>query len=80
MIKRLPIPPTVAAFELFKERLGLSWDDELLYIKTNGLPDHDMIWGITAWQQQVPLPSYSLSPHCRRGLNLSGGVTTRRGG
>ncbi len=51
-----PIPATVAAFEPFKNRLGLSWDDDFLYIESNGLPDHDMMRGITAWQQQVPLP------------------------
>ncbi|MEM9283896.1 MAG: YHYH protein [Verrucomicrobiota bacterium] len=51
-----PIPPTVNAFSAFKDRLGLSWDDDFLYIESNGIPDHDMMRGIVAWQQQVPLP------------------------
>ncbi|MEM7601280.1 MAG: YHYH protein, partial [Verrucomicrobiota bacterium] len=51
-----PIPATVASFKPFQNRLGLSWDKDFLYIETNGLPDHDMMRGITAWQQQVPLP------------------------
>ena len=27
-----------------------------LYIESNGMPEHPMMIGITAWQQQVPLP------------------------
>ncbi|WP_405571109.1 YHYH protein [Winogradskyella sp. Asnod2-B02-A] len=30
-------------------------DDNYLYISSNGLPDHDMMVGITNWQQQVPI-------------------------
>ena len=35
-----------------------SWrqDADYLYLESNGLPDHPMMTGITAWQQQVPLP------------------------
>ena len=32
-----PIPATVAAFEPFKNRLGLSWDDDFLYIESNNI-------------------------------------------
>lgn len=32
------------------------WDEHYLYIESNGLPAHGMMVGITAWQQQVPLP------------------------
>ena len=39
-----------------KERVGVSWDSEFLYVEGNGLPDHGMMTGITAWQQQVPIP------------------------
>lgn len=31
-------------------------DDKNFYVESNGLPDHEMMTGITAWQQQVPLP------------------------
>jgi hypothetical protein len=30
-------------------------DNEWFYIASNGLPDHDMMVGITNWQQQVPI-------------------------
>jgi hypothetical protein len=50
------IPQTAQAFAPFQQRLGLSWDDKFLYAESNGLPDHPMMVGITAWQQQVPLP------------------------
>ena len=30
-------------------------DENYLYISSNGLPDHDMMVGITNWQQQVPI-------------------------
>ncbi|MCA9119234.1 MAG: YHYH protein [Planctomycetaceae bacterium] len=32
------------------------WDEDYLYVESNGMPDHPMMIGITAWQQQVPLP------------------------
>lgn len=31
-------------------------DDEFFYVESNSMPDHKMMVGITAWQQQVPLP------------------------
>lgn len=38
------------------QRLELKWDRDFLFVGSNGLPDHNMMVGITAWQQQVPLP------------------------
>ena len=32
------------------------WDDRFFYVESNGIPAHQMMVGITAWQQQVPLP------------------------
>ncbi|GAA4106121.1 hypothetical protein GCM10022393_00360 [Aquimarina addita] len=32
-----------------------SSDDTYFYISSNGLPDHNMMVGITSWQQQVPI-------------------------
>jgi len=49
-------PPAAQAFAPFQKRLGVSWDADYFYIEGNGLPDHNMMVGITAWQQQVPLP------------------------
>jgi hypothetical protein len=37
-------------------KLDLRADGEFLYVGSNGMPDHNMMVGITAWQQQVPLP------------------------
>lgn len=48
-------PPMAKAFLPFT-RLDLRSDNEYLYVGSNGLPDHGMMVGITAWQQQVPLP------------------------
>ena len=48
-------PTTAKAFLPFK-RLDLRVEGEYLYVGSNGLPDHNMMVGITAWQQQVPLP------------------------
>lgn len=48
-------PQTAKAFLPFT-RLDLRADSEFLYVGSNGLPDHPMMVGITAWQQQVPLP------------------------
>ncbi len=48
-------PQTAKAFLPFT-KLDLRADGEFLYVGSNGLPDHSMMVGITAWQQQVPLP------------------------
>jgi phosphatidylethanolamine-binding protein (PEBP) family uncharacterized protein len=48
-------PQTAKAFQPFT-KLDLRADGEFLYVGSNGLPDHTMMVGITAWQQQVPLP------------------------
>lgn len=50
-------PPLIHQhFTPFKDTLGLRWDERFYYVESNGLPDHPMMIGITAWQQQVPLP------------------------
>jgi phosphatidylethanolamine-binding protein (PEBP) family uncharacterized protein len=48
-------PQTAKAFLPFT-KLDLRADGEFLYVGSNGMPDHNMMVGITAWQQQVPLP------------------------
>lgn len=60
---RASVPETVAdmpalgrPFQAFGPRVTVRWDDSFLYIESNGLPTHGMMVGITAWQQQVPLP------------------------
>ncbi len=43
-----------------KGRVRLDWDDKYLIVESDGLPDHPMMVGITAWNRQVPIPhSYS---------------------
>ena len=49
-------PPILKHFEPFEEKLKFRWDKEFFYVESNGMPDHQMMVGITAWQQQVPIP------------------------
>ena len=44
-----------SAFTAFKPAITTSWDDTYFYIASNGLPSHNMMIGITSWQQQVPI-------------------------
>lgn len=50
------MPAMMKHFEPFKDRLEMRFDDDYFYVGSNGLPDHPMMIGIRAWQQQVPLP------------------------
>jgi hypothetical protein len=48
---------TMAALFLpFAPEVRTRWDDQFLYVESDGMPSHRMMVGITAWQQQVPLP------------------------
>ena len=49
-------PLQASVFELFAPRVSVHWDERYLYVEDNGIPAHNMMVGITAWQQQVPLP------------------------
>ncbi len=51
-----PAPETARAFLSFYGRLKLGFDSDFVYVGSDGMPDHKMMVGITAWQQQVPLP------------------------
>ncbi len=51
-----PAPAAQKHFEPFKDKLELRSDDDTLYVGSSGFPDHPMMVGIRAWQQQVPLP------------------------
>jgi phosphatidylethanolamine-binding protein (PEBP) family uncharacterized protein len=48
-------PTTAKAFLPFT-KLDLRADGEFLYVGSNGMPEHNMMVGITNWQQQVPTP------------------------
>jgi hypothetical protein len=49
-------PAQAAAFVAFSPKVEVKWDERFLYIEGHGMPAHPMMVGITAWQQQVPLP------------------------
>ncbi len=46
------------AFEPFVDLKAISCrsDDRYFFVESNGIPDHLLMVGIRAWQQQVPLP------------------------
>ena len=48
-------PAIAEHFGHFKN-VNVRWDQQLLYVESNGLPEHPMMIGIKAWQQQVPIP------------------------
>jgi Raf kinase inhibitor-like YbhB/YbcL family protein len=43
------------SFKPFSDVVKTRSDDNFFYVESNGVPDHEMMVGITAWQQQVPL-------------------------
>lgn len=51
-------PAIADSFEPFAKLKALKYrqDAEFFYVESNSMPDHRMMVGITAWQQQVPLP------------------------
>lgn len=51
-----PKPAIQAHFEPFQDKLKFRSDEKWFFVESNGMPDHQMMVGITAWQQQVPLP------------------------
>lgn len=44
------------AFAPFIDQLVIYCDDAFIYIEAESLADHEMMVGITAWNQQVPIP------------------------
>ena len=49
------VPPQARPFLAF-EGLEVTWDDDFVYVGSDGLPDDPMMVGIRTWNQQVPLP------------------------
>lgn len=49
-------PAMAESFKPFEKMAKVRWDQDYLFVESNGMPDHRMMVGITAWQQQVPLP------------------------
>ena len=50
------LPDQIAIYNAFSPTVRTRWDEHNFYIESNGIPHHRMMVGITAWQQQVPLP------------------------
>lgn len=60
-----PTPSTIAktdpafievVYSPFKSTVKTRYDNTYFYIESNGIPTHNMMVGITSWQQQVPIP------------------------
>ena len=45
-----------AAFAPFAHKVKTHADEKFFFVESDGLPAHNMMVGIMAWQQQVPLP------------------------
>ena len=45
-----------ASFRPFAPKVKTHADDKFFFVESDGLPAHNLMVGITAWQQQVPLP------------------------
>jgi hypothetical protein len=56
--KRAEATDIAKAFEPFVDLKAISvrMDDRYFFVESNGIPDHPLMIGIRAWQQQVPLP------------------------
>lgn len=49
-------PAAAVPFERFAPAVRTRWDERYLYVESDAMPGHEMMVGIRAWQQQVPLP------------------------
>ena len=45
-----------SAFTQFKPNVYTRWDNTYFYVESKGIPSHEMMTGITGWQQQFPIP------------------------
>lgn len=52
-----PAEPELASiFQPFSDTVNVRFEKDYLFVESNGMPAHPMMIGITAWQQQLPLP------------------------
>ena len=54
--------PGISALPAVRELGEARWDEDFLFVESNGIPDHQMMVGIIAWQQQVPRRSRTRAP------------------
>lgn len=59
-------PPQSEPFVAFAPKVNAKWDNDFLYVESNAMPAHTMMVGITAWQQQVPIPQKYLGDNAWR--------------
>ena len=53
-----------SAFGPYKPLISTTWDTTYFYVNSGGIPSHNMMIGISSWQQQVPIPqAYSGTNH-----------------
>ncbi len=45
-----------SAFTPYKPKISTNWDTTYFYVSSTGIPNHNMMVGISSWQQQVPIP------------------------
>ena len=48
--------PLLPGFDAFAKSLYVSVQGKYFLVETNGVPNHNMMVGITNWQQQIPVP------------------------
>ena len=59
-----------SVFQPFAPKVRTRVDGQFFYVESDGMPAHNLMVGITAWQQQVPLPqAYTLNNAWRIPLN-----------
>lgn len=46
------------AFAPFHPTVRVRWDEQWFYIESSGIADHEMMTGISNWQQQIPVRQY----------------------
>ena len=54
--QNFPAEPIAINFQRFAPEVKTHADERNFYVESDGFPDHPLMVGITAWQQQVPLP------------------------
>jgi Raf kinase inhibitor-like YbhB/YbcL family protein len=55
-VSRQSIELLQTSFQPFESTVKTRSDSDFFYVESTGVPDHPMMVGITAWQQQVPIP------------------------
>ena len=49
-------PVEALPFQVFSKAVSLRWDEEFLFVESNGMPDHSMMVGIRRWIGRFPMP------------------------